>query len=374
MRFAFIGTNSQAWPLLDAVYRSERHSLSTSLIEGELRQQLAEAAISVRLADNAEDIVAGQGAEIIVLALEDCDEILRLSRIASQGGRPIVVILPSLTASPALSFELQLLLDEAGTAILPVTGRWRLNDLVADRLNLELSAPDIHQVSLELPLLDSTERHLLQAVREGLDILTATGFRYSQVTCLDAASPDGTLLSRLITLNSQPEAENRLPPASLTLRPARFASESTLRVVTGSGEVMSLPVTAPNWLSRIEVFSQQHALCSVALDDCSATLELAEAVAKSIRRRRTVDVHFDAGTERSVFKSQMTAIGCGVLSWLMLGMVAYLIAGQLLTLPDWVWYTARILWMLPLVLFLGAQLLLPLTRDRGGDGRRAQRG
>ncbi|MFM7832603.1 MAG: hypothetical protein ACKPJD_12475, partial [Planctomycetaceae bacterium] len=85
--------------------------------------------------------------------------------------------------------------------------------------------------------------------------------------------------------------------------------------------------------------------------------------------RRTVDVHFDAGTERSVFKSQMTALGCGVLTWLLLGMVAYLIAGQLLTLPNWAWHTARIRWMVPLVLLRVAQMLLPLTRDRSGSLR-----
>jgi cytochrome c-type biogenesis protein CcmH/NrfF len=50
-------------------------------------------------------------------------------------------------------------------------------------------------------------------------------------------------------------------------------------------------------------------------------------------------------------------------------MVSYLIAGQLLTLPNWAWHTARILWMLPLILFLMAQLLLPLTRNRGGNAR-----
>jgi hypothetical protein len=61
----------------------------------------------------------------------------------------------------------------------------------------------------------------------------------------------------------------------------------------------------------------------------------------------------------------MTAMGCGVLTFMMLGMVAYLIVAQLVPLPDVVLHILRILWVAPLVLFLIAQALLPLARDRG---------
>jgi hypothetical protein len=83
-----------------------------------------------------------------------------------------------------------------------------------------------------------------------------------------------------------------------------------------------------------------------------------------LRRRRTVDVHFDSGSEKGVFKSQMTAMGCGILTFMMFGMVAYLILAQLVTLPDVVLHTLRVLWVAPLVLFLIAQTLLPIARDR----------
>lgn len=372
MRFAFIGTNAAAWPLLDEIRKSGQHSLTTSVIEGALRKCLAEAAVSVRLAAMAEDVLLGQDVDIVVLALEDCDEILRLSRAASQAEKSIVLFLPSVSASPALSFELQLILDESRVAILPITGRWRLSNLALGSQTLGLSPADVHQVSLEMPLAQHSETQLLEGVRDGLDILSASGFRYSQVTCLDARTPDGGLISRLVTLNSQNEAEVRLPPASLTLRPGQDTAEVLLKIVSSAGVTTTFPIVPPDYLPRIQHFYSQKSLCAASMDECSTTLELCEAVAKSIRRRRTVDVHFDAGTERSLFKSQMTAIGCGVLSWLLLGMVAYLIAGQLLTLPDWMWQTARIIWMLPLILFLAAQFLLPLARDRANDGRRGQ--
>ena len=100
------------------------------------------------------------------------------------------------------------------------------------------------------------------------------------------------------------------------------------------------------------------------MEEFSNTLELMEGLDKSFRRRRTVDIHFDGVSERSAFKTQMTAIGCGVLTWLMFGLVGFLVVAKLANLPPWVLQLGRILWITPLVLFLFAQLLLPLARER----------
>jgi hypothetical protein len=47
---------------------------------------------------------------------------------------------------------------------------------------------------------------------------------------------------------------------------------------------------------------------------------------RSLARKRTVDLHFEEAGERSQFKSQMTAIGCGALLWTLLGSIGLLIA------------------------------------------------
>jgi hypothetical protein len=47
--------------------------------------------------------------------------------------------------------------------------------------------------------------------------------------------------------------------------------------------------------------------------------ELAAAARTSATRRRTIRLQLEEGTERAQFKSQMTAIGCGVLMWAMFG-------------------------------------------------------
>jgi len=372
MKTAFVGSSALAWQLLQEASRASDQPLPPSVLQGPLRERALAAGIPLRLAASAEDVMLDPANQVVVLALEDCDEILRLTRAAVQAEKHVVVVLPELTASPALTFELQLVLDESQTAIIPLLGRWQLPQLPPDRVVLGLDPDSIRQLTLELPLPELSDAALAVGLRTGLDLLTASGFLYSQVTCLDQAVPGAGLISRMVSLSTQPEAERLLPPASLTLRPANAADGSAgvlLTVTYRDGRQQQYPVGEAPMLPRILHLCRHRADCSAWLDAASATLELCEATARSIRRRRTVDVHFDAGTERSVFKSQMTAFGCGVLTWLLLGMVSYLIAGQLLTLPNWAWHTARILWMLPLILFLMAQLLLPLTRNRGGNAR-----
>lgn len=48
---------------------------------------------------------------------------------------------------------------------------------------------------------------------------------------------------------------------------------------------------------------------------------------RSLTRRRTLPVHFEEASERSQFKSQMAAIGCGVLVWTMFAMIGLLVIG-----------------------------------------------
>jgi hypothetical protein len=63
----------------------------------------------------------------------------------------------------------------------------------------------------------------------------------------------------------------------------------------------------------------------------------------------------------------MTAIGCMILLLMMFGMVAYLVIATVFTPSDTVLRFLRGLWIAPAVLYLLAQLLLPIARDRAGS-------
>lgn len=366
MKFCVIGNNNFASGLLSELVRSSEHSLSICAIDGALLDAAAAAGIPLQLAATAEEALLEPGVTVVVLAAQDPEETLRLSRAASQADRHVVVIPPD-PCSPAFSFELHLVLDESRSAIIPLTGRFALAELPPEDLEFSTDPRQTLQLAIELPIADSSPETIRRQVQSGLDILSASGFRYTQVTALESLAPDGSFLSRLITLNSHSSTEQVLPPATLTLRPAAMlASRQTeLRINRADGTVQNVAVRDSfAVLPRVDYLCGNRVHCSKWMESFSATLELAEAVEKSLRRRRTVDVHFDTGSERGVFKSQMTAIGCGVLVFMMLGMVAYLIVAQLTDLPKWALHAARVLWIAPLVIFLIAQALLPVARRR----------
>jgi myo-inositol 2-dehydrogenase/D-chiro-inositol 1-dehydrogenase len=88
--------------------------------------------------------------------------------------------------------------------------------------------------------------------------------------------------------------------------------------------------------------------------DGTRAMELAEAVPRSLRRGRTVDLFYEEMSESGNFKSVMTGLGCGLLVVILL-LVPAVMAAKALGL-DWATY---ILWIVPpaLVVFLVLQLL-----------------
>ena len=61
--------------------------------------------------------------------------------------------------------------------------------------------------------------------------------------------------------------------------------------------------------------------------DLLRDFDLVDAVGRSIRRRRTIDLHFEETSERNQFKTQMTAAGCAVAMFTLVGLVLLLAVG-----------------------------------------------
>lgn len=378
MKFALAGNNPTAFDVLRELATSSEHTLVRCSLAGELAAVVSRNGVPVTLAASVEDALLASDVDTVIIAIDDLDESLRMVRAAAQSARNVVVIPPA-ECSPAYSFELHLILDESQCGIMPLLPRAVMGDLPLSEVDLGLNEFATRQLSIELQLSQTGPGLLHRTVIQGLDYLSSSGFKFTQVTALESNAPDGSLLSRLITLSAAPTAEKVLPPATLTIKPAadsgKPAADSgnaathagirSLQVFQNTGVTRSVAIAeAGAVLNRIATVCESRELCGKWMDGFSVTLELAEAVSKSLRRRRTVDVHFDSGSEKGVFKSQMTAMGCGILTFMMFGMVAYLILAQLVELPDTVLHILRVLWIAPLVLFLIAQTLLPLARDR----------
>lgn len=57
--------------------------------------------------------------------------------------------------------------------------------------------------------------------------------------------------------------------------------------------------------------------------------EFGATASRSLLKRRTLPVHFEEASERSQFKSQMAAVGCGALLWTMFAMIGLLTIGAI---------------------------------------------
>ncbi len=89
-------------------------------------------------------------------------------------------------------------------------------------------------------------------------------------------------------------------------------------------------------------------------------MELTEATVRSLRRGRTVDLHYEAITEESTFKSVMTSTGC-VIILIALFIVPIALAGPPLGFP-WTIYLAYVIPPILVIYVLLQGLRLALRR------------
>ncbi|WP_339911616.1 hypothetical protein, partial [Symmachiella dynata] len=90
-------------------------------------------------------------------------------------------------------------------------------------------------------------------------------------------------------------------------------------------------------------------------------MELMHATDRSLRRKRTIELFFEAHSERSNFKTQMTAIGCCLIMLTLLGVIVVLVGGQA-GLPPVVMSVLRVAVFAPLGIFLLLQALYVLAK------------
>ena len=375
MKFSVIGNLQETAALLSAVHASQEHALAAGFVSGELKDRIAQAGLPMRLTGSAEDILVDQATDVVVIAVSTSEEAVYLARQASQADCHVVVVVPE-DVSVACSYEMNLLLDESRRGIVVLSGRCYvdLHELPTD------ANARVRQLALSLPIAPPADVSLERVQLYAVDAMCGCGLAYSRVTAIDVRAADDTLLSRTITLGASDVAEAKLPPATLSYSAAAGVQDSSCRlmVTLHDGRQLALPFVAPWQLSggvadssglrqlptRLAATLISKDACQRQMQQFSNSLELLAGIEKSLRRRRTVDVYFEGASERGMFKSQMTALGCGVLTYVSLGMIVYLMIAQIANLPSWALQTARVIWIAPVIIFLGLQLLLPLTRSR----------
>lgn len=349
MKFALLGYDPQAGPLLDALATNPDHTLNFVLgvPDGALGDLMATSP-GIRVCESWEDLFSSTFDRLIFAGHEP--ELLEGARQLAANGQPIVLI-PDAAQGSAFVYGLSLVHDDNKVPLIPVP-TLATNPLV-DELCAKIQAGRLGKVMLlrlERQLKSSgnllTRPEVDAALLDDVSLLCKVGGSYDRVTAVHAGGDPAAISQATVTLAGDNAAE-----ASWLCRPG---SDSWQLTVSGSDAEARLFIDLHSSSGRLEIqpavdekvaektadrqaISQSHLTQATRTDfraedwpEMTRTFETVEATHTSLRRRRTIDLYFETTSERSIFKSQMTAMGCGLLMLTLFGLLAFLLLGAFL--------------------------------------------
>lgn len=353
MKFALVGDDPAALELVRAISASQTDHLASATFLSTTELDVLQIAPGVRITPRWDELLADTSLAGVVVAGGE-SETLEAAKQLAAAGKPLLVV-PQAAQGSTFFYELSLVRDDTGVLLMPVLPARADAQIAAVRESIarnDIGKLQYLELTRELPgsapLLSIAE--IDAAMLHDVDLLRWIGGDYNQVTALHFGAGDSGIATASVTLSGggHPEAVwNVKRSPSKSVWELKLTGETATIVLTrdAAGHYSTtMPLAnniaaAPSQTDRAAaVFDQfKRALeTSAARDwtDIVRDMEIVEATHRSVRRRRTIDLHFEATSERSLFKTQMTAIGCGVLTFTLFAVIALLIATPLLDVRD----------------------------------------
>ena len=207
-----------------------------------------------------------------------------------------------------------------------------------------LAAAAVHRLALVASDARSTIRCWLPAVRElaplEKTLSPAPSLRVDRADnrpvedlLFDDLARLGRLAGRFDQVNATlgPSATVKLESdlgsdATWTLRPTNGPAEVTLLVGDKPLDLQQSTGDDP----ETEWLEMANGASHLELEELIDVVETFAAIQESARRQRAIDLHHEPTSERTVFKSQMAAVGCLLLLLTLLGLVVLLVLGAAL--------------------------------------------
>ncbi|MFO1019225.1 MAG: hypothetical protein U0903_00775 [Planctomycetales bacterium] len=338
-----------------------------------------------------------------IVVCGETSEILDATRQLVAVGKS-VLIYPRMSHELSLAYELSLAADQNPLEVIPawLIPRHPAMRRIRDSLSRGEFGEGVH-VQLERQVVcgqQGTSRLMTEAQLEGAwledgDVLLSLCGSFDQLTCTrGGVSAQGIALSQIIVnrlegaqgvwscrSGEQPSwklsvsGEKGLAHASLHADPQSI--EWDLAVQGKEPQQGTDTADYPTLiLAQLEdAFDGKYR--SPRLADLIKAYELVDGARRSLKRRRTIDLYGEPPTERGHFKTQMTALGCGVLMYVLFAIPAFMGLASLVHqvgLPDWVLRVLRVLLFAPLGIFLALQLLLLFARSGREENTAARSG
>ena len=335
MNFALLGDDPAALPLLDAV-QAAGHTLVRIALTETLRSRSA--VIASLSPSRWEEFLIDTGVEAVIVA-GDSDDVQAAAKQLASSGKPLLIV-PQTEFGAACGYELSLIRDDSHVVLMPAFVHRVDADLLSLSLRLrsgELGTARRIQIETELVLTSGTssflsEREIEAAAVVDVDVLRWFGGNYDQVTSLRSGHTEQGCSQATLTL-----AGAGLSDATWTARRGERPSWR-LTIETDKGSQSVVRATSPLIPTRlIESFVaavRHEQATDPDWPEAVRVFDVLDAARRSLRRRRTIDLHFETLSERSQFKTQMTAMGCGLLLLTLMLMLALLGLGSMLDSRD----------------------------------------
>lgn len=354
MKLAAITSEPGIFPVLEAIRNREDMPLLTAWAESNsLRSAIQQAHPLVTLVPHWDALLVEQNVDAVIVAGVSSD-VVSAARQLTLLGKPLLVV-TDIASGPAKLFEYMPIWQDTPHLLCPLFSSGVSHAVAAVRAETTRATRDplwkieftreIGPVAKSEPGLDLIviDRFLLQ----DLDWITSLTGLHSRVTMLTSGQDAQRPVEAIVTLQGEGLAEVRwtvrtsASPPGWELRLHDAAGSTTIRAAEHQPPVMVRNGTSQTLLAGdpllLDLEQQLNAFAAARMSggparswtDVIRFAELGAAARRSLGRRRTIDVHFEEASERSQFKSQMAAAGCGALLWTMFGAIFLLIAAGL---------------------------------------------
>lgn len=352
MKFALLGDDPVVLPLVRVLAEHSVHRLTAAALLEDRQAEVLGLVPSVRMVSGWEELIPADLDAVIVCG--SADVIGEGAKQLAASGRPLVVF-PQGTWDTELIYELSLVRDDNAVKLIPIQPRLLLPAFQEYQKELTSSPMDegksIQHLRWEWEVKTEPGRELPRDVIRSyllpdVSLLRMLGGEYHQVTAVESATRTGGIVLATVTLTGQ-----NLPDAVWSLKPGTGPSRWKLMVTHSTGTTtfegsenpwdivathhaqdQSEPAATDAGQLLLKFIERRLTMPEERPDwtDFTRDFEVLDAVRRSLARRRTIDLHFETTSERSLFKTQMTAMGCGVLMLTLLAVVALLFLGSVL--------------------------------------------
>jgi predicted dehydrogenase len=399
MQLALLGVDDQTLALAAAAARSGEDEI---VMIDALAQRAAEAAAispRARLVDDWNAMLDSQNVDAVLVAADEpiarIDQLRRLIQLRM----PVLVSHP-VSLSMLDCFELEMIREETNCVVLAyVPARWHpasaeLGTILDGGQSSPIAATE--QITFERFLPRREREDVLQQFARDADLVQFIAGPATKLHALGSAAagradpyanlavqmtcPDG-LVCRWMVAPVETEAGGRVTlvgscgKAILWMPQADDAWRLELRAATGTSTQDYPQWNAPE--AALEMLSLAVANEEVGSNwnDAARTVELADAIDRSLAKGRTIDLHQEEFSDVGTFKGTMASAGCGLL---VVGLILVVVVALVHTLAAQAGWNrlARMLdgWPYLMLVVFGIFLLLQLlvfvgkSRPNQGDG------